>query len=156
MALINGGFNTRGLIKEAERHELSIYKKLTGDTGAASLTPEIFADEGRALNPAEQRKKLSWSKLIDKLNDDIRGIKYTIDIYEMMTLCVDYYNSLYEKRGDDDEIYERIALLAEKMNEYTYGVVYLDYIADTELRDTLQRSQLKTLYYKITANRKGM
>lgn len=50
MALINGGFNTRGLIKEAERHELSIYKKLTGDTSATSLTPEIKTKLKAALN----------------------------------------------------------------------------------------------------------
>ena len=72
----------------------------------------------------------------------------------IIVYCLDYYYSLYEKRGDDGELYDKISLLAERMNEYTYGIVYLDYIADTELRDTLQRSQLKTLYYKITANRK--
>lgn len=146
---VESGYETVRILTDV----LCVFREIKAEE-TASLTPQTFADEGRALNPAEQRKKLAWSTLIDKMNEDIRGIKYTIDIFEMMTLCIDYYNSLYEKRGDDGELYERISQLAEKMNEYTYGIVYLDYFADTELRDTLQRSQLKTLYYKITANRK--
>jgi hypothetical protein len=73
-----------------------------------------------------------------------------------MALCLDYYNSLYEKRGDDAAIYEKIRVLGEKMTEYTYGVSYAAHVPERELRDALKRSQLNKLYYNILGNRKNI
>ena len=146
---VKSGYETVEKLKKA----LSAFRSIKNEE-IKSLDSAIFANETRALNPADQRKKMEGTAFITRLEEDIRGIIYGIDIFEMMTLCLDYYNSLYEKRGDDASIYEKISSLAEKMSEYNYGVVYLDYIADTELRDTLTRSQLRNLYYKISANRK--
>ncbi len=145
---VKSGYETVNMLKEVLGIFLNIKKEETG-----AIRPEIF-DNGRlARNPEEQRKNRAGIVLIDKLSDDIRGIRYGIDVFEMMTMCLDYYNSLYEKRGDDGELYDRISLLAEKMSEYIYGIEYRAYNADTAFRDALERSQLKELYYKITAYR---
>ena len=108
-----------------------------------------------AKNPHDVAKMLQTPPIIARLSEDIRGLIYGADVFEFMALCLDYYNSLYEKRGDDAAIYEKIRTLGEKMTEYTYGVSYAAHEPERELRDALKRSQLNKLYYNILAAREA-
>ena len=144
-------FGNNDLVKKLEKALSELRKIRTEET--ASLSPELFTDESTALNPQDMRQNPTGEALLSKINEDIRGVLYGVDVFRMMVLCLDYYNCLYKKRGDEEKLYSEISSLAERMSEYTYGIVYLDYEPDTQLKDALTRSQLKTLYYKITANR---
>ena len=112
------------------------------------------AEMATAKNPHDVAKMLKTPPIIERLSEDIRGLIYGADVFGFMALCLDYYNSLYENRGDDGTLYEKIKLLGEKMTEYTYGVSYAAHIPERELRDALKRSQLNKLYYNILGNRK--
>ncbi len=102
-----------------------------------------------AVNPAEMLKiTRKNNKFFDKINDDIRGVKYGLDVFTLMTLFVDYRDSLVEKRDDSDELIEKIKVLGEKMSEYTFSVCFNAYEPDFQIRDALVRSQLKDLYYR--------
>ena len=120
-----------------------------------TLDPEIFTEDGLALNPIEQQKRRAGSQLLNKVNEDIRGVKYGLDVFRLMVLCLDYYEALYEQRADAESLVQKIAELGDAMSEYTVGINYAAYTPDTEIRDALLRSQLKNLYYKIIANHKG-
>jgi hypothetical protein len=112
----------------------------------------VSLNQGRAVNPEEQKKMLSGIPLLNKLNEDIRGAIYGRDVYLLMALCLDYYNSLYEKRDDSERIYEKIVALGNKMSEYTFGISFEAYTPDSELKTALKRSQLIGLYYRIVAS----
>ena len=105
-----------------------------------------------AKNPHDVAKMLETPPIIARLSEDIRGLIYGADVFGFMALCLDYYDSLYEKRGDSKELYEKIKVLGEKMSEYTFGVSYAAHEPERELRDALKRSQLNKLYYNILAN----
>ena len=70
-----------------------------------------------------------------------------------MTLMAEYYEALYKKSADSDEIFEKIKALGETMSEYTYSVVFQSYAPEFEVRDALKRTQLKQLYYRIIASK---
>ena len=87
---------------------------------------------------------------LDKLNEDIRGLSYGVDVYSLMTLFIEYYECLLSGK-DGSAILSKIKPLGLKMSEYTYSVVFKAYEAEFELRDALKRSQLKELYYRCIA-----
>lgn len=118
----------------------------------SKLTPDMFDGGSNALNPGQQKAIRLGSALLNKVNEDIRGLKYGIDVFELTTLCLDYYHSLYEGRHDSDELFNKIRILGDKMSEYTFGVNFEAYTPDSELRTALKHSQLTNLYYKIIAN----
>ena len=65
---------------------------------------------------------------------------------------VDYYKALYKDNDKkSEELYEKIYKLGDEMSEYTYSVVFNSYQPEFQLRDVLQRAQLKQLYYRIIA-----
>ena len=140
-----------GIAKEY-REALSEFRKIREDA-VFSAGDDILKT---AKNPHDVAKMLKTPPIIARLSEDIRGLIYGADVFELMALCLDYYNSLYENRGDDGEIYEKIRLLGEKMSEYTYGVSYAAHVPERELRDALKRSQLNKLYYNILGNRKNI
>ena len=49
------------------------------------LSYDNFKVQSGAVNPVEQAKMLSGSQFIDKINEDIRGIKYTKDTPKAQT-----------------------------------------------------------------------
>lgn len=117
------------------------------------LTSDMFDTGKAAVNPIEQRKKMAGPKMINRVNEDIRGIRYGLDVFKFMVLCLDYYCALYEKREDARALYESIVSLGDRMSEYTYGIKYSNYNPEMYLETALKRSQLNVLYYKIIANR---
>ncbi len=118
----------------------------------STITPDMFDDGSGALNPGQQKKIALGTPILNRINEDIRGLKYGVDVFELMVLCLDYYYALYEGRQDADELYARIKELGDTMNEYTFGVNFEMYTPDSELRTALTHSQLTNLYYKIIAN----
>jgi len=151
--VVEEGYKTVLLLEETLGKMKEIKKKVL-----QNLSYDDFLVTAAALNPVEASKRLSGSQLLDKLNEDIRGIKYGLDVFYLMTLMVDYYNALYEDDNKkSDELYEKIYELGDKMCEYTYSVVFNSYSPEFELRDALKRTQLKQLYYRIVSlhNKKG-
>ena len=114
------------------------------------IKPDSFAVTLNAVNPDELSKIKSGAAFIDKLNEDIRGLSYGLDVYKMMTLFIEYYECRLAG-GDGASILSKIKPLGIKMSEYTYSVVFKAYEAEFELRDALKRSQLKELYYRCIA-----
>lgn len=143
------GYETIKLLEEA----LDIMRNIK-ENEINSLPDYKFGENIQALNPVEQSKIKSQTMLLDKLNEDIRGILYGIDMQSIITLFVDYHEKLYE--GDlkaARELLLKIKTLGNKMSEDTNGVCFAGTIADFEVRDVLKRSQLKELYYKCLANK---
>jgi len=89
-----------------------------------------------------------------KLEEDIRGLMYGRDVYEFTLLCVQYYNALRDGKSTD-EIFERMSVLADILSGYTIGAIPEAYEPGIVLPDAFKRSQLRTLYYRIVANRNG-
>ncbi len=138
------GYNSVSLLNEALEALREIKRKELSE-----ISYETFKADGGALNPVEQAKKLSGSQLLNKLNEDIRGVKYGKDAFYLMTLFADYYNALYNDADNSDELFEKIKILGDEMCEYTYSVVFNSYSPEFELRDALKRTQLKQLYYRV-------
>lgn len=147
-SIVKEGKKTVSLLSEA----LEGFRKIRNEE-LGSISYENFKVTAAALNPVEQAKLNSGSQFLDKINEDIRGIKYTKDTFELMTLMAEYYEALYKKSADLDEIFEKIKVLGETMSEYTYSVVFQSYAPEFEVRDALKRTQLKQLYYRIIASR---
>lgn len=128
------------LLRDIKYEELSV------------ITPDTFAGGSGALNPGQQKKVPLGTPILNRINEDIRGVLYGADVYELMVLCHDYYNALYEGRADAKELYNKIKELGDRMSEYTFGINFEMYTPDSELRTALKHSQLTNLYYKIIAN----
>lgn len=107
-----------------------------------------------AMNPIEQQKMKSQTVLIDKLCEDIRGIIYGLDAQELITLMLDYHETLLAGNKERArELLDKIKPLGARLSEYTVGYSPLAYQPDFELRDGLRRTQLKELYYRCLANK---
>ena len=112
-----------------------------------------FRENTLGVNPEEERRMQTNTVLLDKISEDIRGVLYAKDVWELMTLLADYYNELYLGKNAKAKItIEKIESLGAKMHEATFGMVY-EVIPEFEVRDVLKRSQLKELYYKCIANK---
>ena len=118
----------------------------------SKIAPEAFAVTQSAVNPQELEKMKSGAAFLDKLNEDIRGLKYGADVYRLTYLFTEYYDAVMNDNSTD-EIFSEISRLADDMCEYTYSVVFNSYNPEFEVRDALRRSQFKTLYYRIVAGR---
>jgi len=120
----------------------------------SSLKSEMLDGSSKAVNPVELRKLMSGPKMLLKLEEDIRGLMYGRDVYEFTLLCVQYYNALRDGKSTD-EIFERMSVLADILSGYTIGAIPEAYEPGIVLPDAFKRSQLRTLYYRIVANRNG-
>ena len=54
-----------------------------------------FNESTLGVNPEEERKKQTKTVLLDKVSEDIRGLLYAKDVWELMTLLAEYQNELY-------------------------------------------------------------
>ncbi len=146
---VSSGYETVTLINKA----LIILRDIKFEE-YTRLTPDIFDEGGNAFNPGQQKEIPIGTPLLNRLNEDIRGLNYGLDVFELTTLCLDYYNCLYESRGDRVDLYRKIKALGDRMSEYTFGINFEMYTPDSELRTALKHSQLTNLVYKIIANSK--
>ncbi len=144
------GYKSVSLLEEALLKIKAVKKKVLEE-----IPYDNFAVTSSARNPGEAAKNLIGSQLLNKLNEDIRGIKYGLDAFLLTTLIADYHDALYTGDKRANELYEKIYELGDKMSEYTYSVVFNSYQPEFELRDALKRTQLKQLYYRIVALNKA-
>ena len=87
--------------------------------------------------------------VIKHLNEDLRSLLYGRDERKLMVLFLKYYDALlYDQSGD--EIWNEIEKLAEDMSMRYMPLRYVNSMDNIELccDDLLDRSQLKTLYYR--------
>ena len=142
------GYDSVAKLKTA----LTMLREIKSDA-LLNVRPEMIGVGGGAVNPEQQKKTMQGLPFFDKINEDIRGVLYGADMYELLVLCLDYYNSLYEQREDAEQLFLKIKSLGDRMSEYTFGVDFAAYKPEIELRTALKHSQLVNLYYKIIANR---
>ncbi len=116
------------------------------------LTPEAFAPVKNVVNPAELEKLRAGAQFLDKLNEDIRALKYAADVYRITYLFAKYHHAVNTGAPVDDVLSE-IEAQGELMSEYTYSVVFNSYAPEFQIRDVLRRSQYKELYYRVMASR---
>ena len=117
----------------------------------SAIKPESFSSISGAVNPAMLAQMQRGASFLDKINEDIRGVKYGYDVFSLMALFVEYYEALRLDKPDSDAIFEKLKALGLEMCEYTFSVVFDSYEPEFELRDALLRSQLKQLFYKCIA-----
>lgn len=105
-----------------------------------------------AVNPAELRRRGEEEKLLLRLSEDIRGVRYGADTWRIVALFTDYYERLY--RGEDtEELWNKIDTLANAMEEYLYCLTYDDPKPGIITRSALDRAQVQKLYYRCLAAR---
>ncbi|MBE6688580.1 MAG: DUF4838 domain-containing protein [Ruminococcaceae bacterium] len=157
---VGKGTHLDGIEEQDGKRALGLLEKALDGLGRikkkelSKLSTDMFDGIANAVNPIELRKLMAGPQVISKLDEDIRGLIYGRDVYEFMLLCVEYYNALRDDKNTD-ALFERMAVLADKLSGYTVGAIPEAYEPGVVLPDAFKRSQLKTLYYKIVANRNG-
>ncbi len=116
------------------------------------ISPESFAPVKNVVNPAELEKLRAGALFLDKLNEDIRALKYGADVYRITYLFAKYHLAV-NSGAPTDELISEIEKQGEIMSEYTYSVVFNSYAPDFQIRDALRRSQYKELYYRVLASK---
>ncbi|MBQ8372313.1 MAG: DUF4838 domain-containing protein [Clostridia bacterium] len=118
----------------------------------SKLPADTFAPVKNVVNPADLEKLRSRALFLDKLNEDIRALKYGTDVYRLTHLFAKYQFAI--NSGEPaDELISEIEKQGELMSEYTYSVVFNAYSPDFQIRDVLRRSQYKDLYYRVLTSR---
>lgn len=118
---------------------------------------ELYAKEGEfvcgiPLNPTDNRFKQKKNALSDRISTDIRSLHYGIDCYLLLTMFVDYYESLQQGKNTD-ELWNALSQLATKMTWYSYSVKFTHPLPEITIPDALDRSGLKGVYYRCLAGR---
>lgn len=108
----------------------------------------------KAVNPGEIQKMLSTTPITEHLAEDLRLVKYGINMMKIMTLFIEYHEAMFED-APTENIWKQLDETALNMVQEYMPLNYLNSLDKFELscRDTLTRSQLKTLYYRCKANR---
>ncbi len=107
---------------------------------------------GIPLNPTDNRFKQKKNFLSNRISTDIRGLHYSIDVYLLTTLFVEYYEAL-EQENETEQLWDSIKNLATKMTHYSYSVKFAHPLPELNVVDALERSGLKDVYYRCLAGR---
>ncbi len=105
-----------------------------------------------AVNPIELAKQSQSVGIINRLNEDIRGLNYGADCFRLLALFYDYYNKLYLD-ANTEEVWAQIYTLANRMNEYTFAVKYMHPAVEIKCESALVRCQLNNVFYRALAAR---
>lgn len=117
-----------------------------------SYSKNVALVTGRAVNPLDMRYA-SVGVYVERLEEDMRLLKYGIDSMELLVLFLQYHNAWYRGEGYE-EIWEKLdAACREAVLCYTPVAHCGAHDIRLEERDVLERCQLKGLYYKIMKNR---
>ncbi len=136
---------------ELLKHSLSIMKEI--HTSADLIfAKNCSINPGVPVNPTDTRFKQKKNELSDRVSQDIRGLKYAIDVYELMVGFVEYHEALM-KGESTDALWKSISELCVKMKEYCYSIKYKHPAPELSCVDALERSGLKDLYYRCLAYR---
>lgn len=111
--------------------------------------PDVIA---KGVNPSQMQKFRTVIPILNRLNEDIRGLKYGTDSFELISLFVQYYEAIYNKQ-DENEIWNRIYELANEMSEYTYSFHCCCPEVEVTCSDALARSGLKEVFERVICAR---
>ncbi len=107
---------------------------------------------GVAVNPNDIRYRLKKNYLGERISSDIRGLKYGLDMFKLLTGFLEYYEALY-KKNDTEKIWNELRALCLECETYTYSVRYNHTKPELNFADVLERSGLRDVYYKCMAAR---
>ena len=111
--------------------------------------PDVIA---RGVNPSQHQKFKTVIPILNRLNDDIRGIKYGNDCFRILALFTEYYECLH-KGQDETAVWTEIYELANKMSEYAFSVLYAHPLPELFVVDALARSGVKELFARVLSAR---
>jgi len=117
-----------------------------------SIKLNVPAVIARGVNPSQHQKFKTIIPIFDKLNEDIRGIKYGADCSRLLALFIEYYELLH-KGEDETEVWNEIYALANSMSEYSFAVKYTHPLPKITVNDALDRSGLKELFARVLSAR---
>ena len=117
-----------------------------------SIKLNVPAVIARGVNPSQHQKFKTIIPIFDRLNEDIRGIKYGADCFRLLALFVEYYELLH-KGEDETKTWNEIYELANKMSEYSFAVKYTHPLPKITVNDALDRSGLKELFARVLSAR---
>ena len=135
------------MFKEAEAIMKSIREKVQ-----LSLNFEVPDVIARGVNPSQHQKFKTIIPVLERVNEDLRGIKYGADCFEILALFTKYYEELYHKQ-DTTYTWNRIYELANKMSEYTFAYKYSNQQVEITCKDALDRSGVKELFARVLCAR---
>lgn len=144
---VEKGFAAAEMFKEAEAIMKSIREKVQ-----LSLNFEVPDVIARGVNPSQHQKFKTIIPVLERVNEDLRGIKYGADCFEILALFTKYYEELYHKQ-DTTYTWNRIYELANKMSEYTFAYKYSNQQVEITCKDALDRSGVKELFARVLCAR---
>lgn len=144
---VKKGIDASNMFKEAENIMKDIRRKV--HTSLSFDVPDIIA---RGINPSQQQKFKTVIPILDRLNEDIRGLKYGADCFKLIALFAEYYETLYNKQ-DETDVWNKIYDLANEMSEYTFAYTCVCPQIEIECKDALDRSGLKELFARVLSAR---
>lgn len=139
LALLRKAF---AILKRVHREQVEFHSK-----------NNVLLRVGLAVNPLDMRYAQAGT-YVERLEEDLRLLKYGIDSMEILVLFLQYHNAWF--RGDEncEEIFEKLDAACDKaVLEYTPVIYPGAHDVRLEERDVLERCQLKGVYYKIVKNR---
>lgn len=130
-------------------HLVSLYAKAIALTHAALEKEREIAsgrmDEpfGRVVSPEQAYAFRIYDRTANVLAEDLRGLLYARDVFELMTLVVDHYDANYQgSAARMRPLEEKIFKLADHMDTYWVPMTFPG-AAGVEARDALTRSQMR-------------
>lgn len=108
---------------------------------------EIAINPTDAVFKAQKRNFLS-----DRASQDIRGLQYGIDHMQLLVAFTEYHEGL-RKKEDTEDLWKEIEKLCNRTREYCYAIKYQHPRPELNLVDTLERADLKNLYYRCLSAR---
>ncbi len=105
----------------------------------------------RPVNP-EQGKVLLPPEDFYRISEDIRFIRYGLDVMEFTKNIVDYHNKNL-KSENTDVLWNEIENLYDKLNSYYMPLGFNTNIAEIYCKDALTRTQLRTVVDRYRKNR---
>lgn len=141
------GLKAADCFKEAENIMKEIRRKV--HTNLKFDVPDVVA---KGVNPSEHQKFKKVIPILDRLNEDIRGLKYGSDCFRIVALFTKYYDCLY-KGEDETNVWNEIYELANQMSEYSFAVKYQHPLPGITVNDALDRSGVKELFARVLSAR---
>ena len=107
---------------------------------------------GIPVNPTDTRFHEAENTIAQRIEEDLRGVRYGRDIMRLMTLFVAYYEAL-RCAEDTQGIWQEIEDTATEMDRYYMPLSYRHPAVELTCKDALTRSGLCGLYYRCKRNR---
>lgn len=106
----------------------------------------------RPVNPEQGKTLLPKSEFV-RISEDIRFIKYGLDVMKLTGAVIDYHRKMINNESTD-KVWEEIELLYDKLNEYYFPVTLDNNKTEIYCRDALTRSQLRPIADRYRMKRK--